>query len=206
MNHAYDESLDDPEENMISLDRSDFQDPFCEFLESIGLSGYGQPRWSAEAYPCDPDPSASVRNAVFCVRPFHWGENPDIEKLANFEHYPSGLQIRWYKYALRSGKANRDITLFELQAIFDECRASLGEGFDGGRPKPDVVGQMTRVKKTPKGTFVTVCHNQGTMTLYVDTRSSLDKRLVEGHRLAFVTTEGKPNRRVQHIFDAPPSA
>ncbi len=120
--HRIGEIADEPD--MICLDRGLFEEPLCRFLEEIGLSDYGYPISSTTVHPTNGDPTATVRNATFCVRP----ENRDGENLdtsANFEHYPSGLKITWYKSALRSGKANRALTLTEFEAILAECRHAM---------------------------------------------------------------------------------
>ncbi len=138
---------------------------------------------AADAYPTAGDDTASVRNAVFCVRPFHWGEDERIEGLANFEHYPTGLKITWYKYALRSGRANQEITLDGLETIFESCRASLGAGFDGGRPAADLVGTVTDMRVRPGGTVIRVRRDDGPIErVYLPAMTAYHPNLRHGER------------------------
>lgn len=63
---------------------------------------------------------------------------------------------------------------------------------------------MQHLRRRPRGSFVTVLTDAGqTVDLYLPGSTGYAPRLQEGARLGFVTVEGRPNRAVQYIFDAP---
>jgi hypothetical protein len=87
------------------------------------------------------DTNGEFENDVFSYFPYYWGDctcgcdedtNDDATHDAqcllikpNFVHKPSGLEIQWYKYALRDSYTNRGINLDELKKIVSECVKSL---------------------------------------------------------------------------------
>ena len=73
-------------------------------------------------------------NDVFEMRPYWWGECCYDEPcpadcpavLPNFKHKPSGLELRWYKYALRDSYMSREVDPKEWRQICEDCIASIG--------------------------------------------------------------------------------
>jgi hypothetical protein len=49
--------------------------------------------------------------------------------LPNFWHKPTGLKIKWYKYALRDSYSNQSVDMNLLKKVFKSCKASLGKQF-----------------------------------------------------------------------------
>ena len=49
----------------------------------------------------------------------------------NFEHFPSGLRVSWYKYSGRETSTNLELADREFRAIIDECISRVSEGRDG---------------------------------------------------------------------------
>jgi hypothetical protein len=194
----------EPDDGLVYLDRDLFEEPFYEFLAGLGITGYGHPRWSADAFPTENDPKVTVRNAVFCVRPYSDTDEALEENLPNFEHFASGLKVWWYKYVLRSGQANRAITLADLMTIFEACRDSLSAGFDGGRPTPDRVGTITTVRLTATARFLDLRGDDGAVeTFFVTGIARMSALLKEGARVGVMIADGRPHPKVVGILDVP---
>ena len=78
----------------------------------------------------------NFENDVFTMRPYYWGDcecedehDEDCPVIQpNFLHKPSGLEIHWYKYALRDSYSNQKLANFA--EIIDECIESIKEGSD----------------------------------------------------------------------------
>lgn len=80
------------------IDRGKYQDRFCEMLYYAGYDNYG----------CQDKDNVSSH---FIVRPYWWGDGEDPDaNLPNFECKELGLEIRWYKYALRDSYSNIPFT------------------------------------------------------------------------------------------------
>ncbi len=192
------------DEGKVYLDRDVFQDPFYEFLKSLGIESYGGARWDANAFPTADDPTVTVRTDVFCVRPYSDADEALDEDLPNFEHFPTGLKVWWYKYALRSGQANRTLDLAELTAIFEACRASLGDGFDGGAPKPDRIGTIRDVRIKGLVRFLDLADDTGAVeTFYVAGRARMSELLQKGRKVGLVTAPGSPCTMVVELLAVP---
>lgn len=93
------------------LDRGRFQDIFEKFLYRIGSDVYGYG-------PNDENP---YETKLFVLRPYYWGEDEEFGNLPNFVYKPLGLEIRWYKYALRDAYCNQNITPQKLKEILMRC-------------------------------------------------------------------------------------
>lgn len=69
-------------------------------------------------------------NDVFALRSYCWcegtleGHNEDC--LPNFEHFASGLKIRWYKHAHRGVTANGELMRSVWRQVIEECLDSIG--------------------------------------------------------------------------------
>ena len=91
--------------------RMEYQSAFYEFLEANGFDGYGHPA----------DKSDHYENDVFIIRPYYWGDDPDIADLPNFLFKPENIWIKWYKYALRDAYSNFDLTEEKFAEILAKC-------------------------------------------------------------------------------------
>lgn len=59
----------------------------------------------------------------------HSGDCPFVHH--NFIYHPTGFYIDWYKYSFRSSDMNQDLTIREIEDIFDICSEYLENiGFD----------------------------------------------------------------------------
>jgi hypothetical protein len=70
------------------------------------------------------------KNDVFEMHPYCWCGKEDCQQCGHaaqpqFKHYESGLEIQWYKYAMRDAYSNQEITPEALQVIVMQCVASL---------------------------------------------------------------------------------
>lgn len=80
-------------------------------------------------------PRDTFKNGTFAVRPYSWAEcncfDDGLDRLCcdaclpNFEHFRSGLVVRWYKHPGRSMNANRDVSNDEMFNIFMDCVESI---------------------------------------------------------------------------------
>lgn len=66
-------------------------------------------------------------NDVFTIRPYYWGEDPEKAALPNFLYKPTGLVIKWYKYAFRDSYMNQNLTAKQLREIFKKCKQSISK-------------------------------------------------------------------------------
>ena len=98
--------------------REEYQDMFCDFLESIGCDMRGWSRIIA---------GNKTETDKFIVRPYYWGGDEDKAALPNFVYKPTGLEISWYKYPMRDAYSNQDISVEAFKAILDECAKSTKE-------------------------------------------------------------------------------
>lgn len=94
-----------------------YEQPIAELFEALspGCAPYGVPH----------------DNDVFTMNLYWWGEedHPDADK-PNFLHKRTGLELRWYKYALRDSYTNREVSPQEWRSIMDECIASVTKESD----------------------------------------------------------------------------
>lgn len=99
-----------------AIEREEWQNPFCKFLDHNGFDGYGYKEGSNER---------CFENDTFIIRPYYWGDEEDIAELPNFEYKPTGFTISWYKYPMRDAYASHDISTEEFIAILKACENSL---------------------------------------------------------------------------------
>lgn len=101
------------------LDRDALQDVFVEGLESLGYDNYGIPRiQNKNLIPAHDD--------LFVVHSYWWGDEDTPEAWRPNLAIPSkGIEVRWYKYALRDSYANVDLSPDEWRTIFAELSAEL---------------------------------------------------------------------------------
>lgn len=106
------------------------ESPFVHPIDDRGQWGeIFEPLFSALNSDCY---GKHFENAVFEMHPYCWCDKDDcpqcgqIETQANFLHKPTGLAVRWYKYAFRATETNcKVIRPAELRKIVQECIDSL---------------------------------------------------------------------------------
>ena len=107
-----------------SIDREKFQLLFEAFFERNDFDNYGHYYSKPEEYYDETD-NSSYKNEVFIIRPYYWGNDETISRLPNFYYIPTGLEISWYKYALRDAYSNQPLTEEGLIEILDHCERSM---------------------------------------------------------------------------------
>jgi hypothetical protein len=95
-------------------------DEWADLLYSLGEL--------VEASGADYNPAANTgevfENGTFKMRAYWWGdENAPESEEPNFLHKPSGLEVRWYKWAGRGTSTNNPEA--DMPAVVKECAASL---------------------------------------------------------------------------------
>jgi len=66
--------------------------------------------------------AASWRCEVFCVASYSWG---DEGQPWNFKHYPTSIEVSWYKYLGRGMSVNREVTPDEVSGLLRSCMSAL---------------------------------------------------------------------------------
>ena len=100
-----------------------WQETFIEFMDEIGLDGYGYvENDELEKYKTE---RGGFENNTFIINPYYWGEDEEVMKEPNFVFKPTGFTIDWYKYPLRDSYSNKEITLEELKEILRICKESV---------------------------------------------------------------------------------
>ena len=100
--------------------RNEYEESFYKFLERNGFDSYGH-------YKKTDDNFYNFSNMVFELRPYYWGDDPEIAELPNFVYHPTRLQISWYKYPFRDSYANYLPDLEEFKEILKKCEESMHE-------------------------------------------------------------------------------
>lgn len=107
----------------ISEDDFIWQETFIEFMDEIGLDGYGYvENDELEKYKTE---RGGFENNTFIINPYYWGEDEEVMKEPNFVFKPTGFTIDWYKYPLRDSYSNKEITFEELKEILRICKESV---------------------------------------------------------------------------------
>jgi hypothetical protein len=78
-------------------------------------------------------------NSIFAMRSYCWcdGDLHTDGCPPNFEHYPSGLAVSWYKHARRGVTINRHITSPQWLDVVQECLKSLNPTGDKLSPSEE---------------------------------------------------------------------
>ena len=101
--------------------RDPMQNIWENFIERIDVDIYGYPgEHSKVIMDITPD-RKTVDNDMFTIRPYYWGDDPDIADLPNFLFKPENVWIKWYKYALRDAYSNYDLTEEKFAEILAKC-------------------------------------------------------------------------------------
>ena len=90
------------------INRTDFQDMFINFFESIGFNEYGY---------LDNSNEYGFENDVFKIQPYYWGEDEEKMGEPNFIYKPKNIKISWYKYMLRDAYSNIPLTKEMVEEI-----------------------------------------------------------------------------------------
>ena len=99
--------------------RNGYEEVFYEFLEKNGFDSY--------AHYTNNDTFYNYSNMTFEIRPYYWGDDPNIAELPNFVYHPTGLKISWYKYPFRDAYANYLPEIEEFKVIMKKCEESMHE-------------------------------------------------------------------------------
>ena len=102
------------------IERHPMQEIFWEYFED------------AFDYHCfvegyDSNERGGYENDIFLINPYYWGDDEDIAAEPNFVYKPEGIEIQWYKYALRDAYCNIELTKEKAREIFEKCRRSMDE-------------------------------------------------------------------------------
>lgn len=115
------------------IERKPYQDAFVSMLESWGLDSYGHVSdMSIEdekkyIHILDSKTNKGMHlhyfdNGIFMINPYYWGDAYDLLNFPNFKYYPTGLEMTWYKYPLRSCALSQELTEDEFYEIIEDCK------------------------------------------------------------------------------------
>ena len=106
----------------FEIPREEFQDLFVNWLYGNGFDGYGIIEDTTNVNKTD---RGGFENETFLINPYYWGDDEKIMCEPNFIFKPLGVEIRWYKYPMRSAYSNKNITYDEMKNILNACKESL---------------------------------------------------------------------------------
>lgn len=102
----------------------DWDNKFYEIIDTFGLSYQGHPFHDPYDKTVKVNERGGITTAKFEINPYWWGLDDDPEKeRPNFLYYPTGYEIRWYKYPLRDAYANQDLTYEQFSEMVADCIA-----------------------------------------------------------------------------------
>lgn len=108
------------------IERGDWQEIFCKFMEDIGLDSYGYvPVWASDSLKKYQTARGGFENDVFIINPYYWGEDETEMAKSNFIFKKTGYELQWYKYPLRDSYANQDISFAEFKEMIEKCKKSI---------------------------------------------------------------------------------
>lgn len=107
-----------------------YSGPLFVALEALGLDGYGAPKRRPT------DGNWAYKSDTVEIHPYCWCDGESCPQCGtgeqpNFKHFPSGLEVRWYKYPLRDAYANRKVSTREWFDIMASVIASAPENANG---------------------------------------------------------------------------
>lgn len=106
----------------FEVPRGEFQEFFVEWLFDNGFDGYGYIEDSDNKNKTE---RGGFENSIFIINPYYWGDDENIMLEPNFVFKPLGLEIRWYKYPMRSAYSNMEISLDDIKEIMKSCTESM---------------------------------------------------------------------------------
>lgn len=113
----------------FSINREEYEPMFQRFLADAGFDIYGLPCNEATGnhnlFIRNSEDSVEAENDIFIIRPYYWGEDERIMNLPNFVYKPKGIEIRWYKYALRDAYCSHNLSVKEFEEMLEECMRGL---------------------------------------------------------------------------------
>lgn len=62
---------------------------------------------------------------VATIRPYYWGDSEVIEDKPNFIMHTHGVELSWYKYALRDSYTNVKLTTEVINDLFDHLQEAI---------------------------------------------------------------------------------
>lgn len=116
----------------FSINREVYEPMFQRFLNEAGFDSYGIPLdGTARNQPLvirTSGATVEAENDTFIIRPYYWGEDERIMNLPNFVYKPKGIEIRWYKYALRDAYCSHNLSAREFDEMLNACLGSFRGG------------------------------------------------------------------------------
>lgn len=76
-------------------------------------------------YPLKEDTHMYFENDTFILRPYYWGDSPELMAKPNFVYKPENIIINWYKFPLRDAYINENISFEKFEEIVRECKRSV---------------------------------------------------------------------------------
>ena len=99
-------------------DTHEWQKRFMDFLKHIDCDGYGY--INDQTHPTR-NKRGGIRTELFEIKPYYWGDDEAEEDAPNFVFFPTGYELRWYKYPLRDSYANQKLNYKEFKAMLKLC-------------------------------------------------------------------------------------
>lgn len=100
----------------------DWDNKFYEIIDSFNLNYHGQPLHDPYGNDIKINDRGGITTSKFEINPYWWGDMDDHEaERPNFLYYPTGYEIRWYKYPLRDAYANMELTYEQFSEIVKDC-------------------------------------------------------------------------------------
>lgn len=109
--------------DLYEIPRDEYQFMFHDFLEACNFDIYGIYYGDFED---ETDTNVTFENDEFLIRPFYWGDDDKIPYFPNFLYKPTGFELSWYKYSLRSAFCTQDVSLEDFGMMLYHCAASMG--------------------------------------------------------------------------------
>ena len=98
----------------------EWTDTFVEFLDSVGCDCYGNC-----TLPEKRNKRGGITTTIFKTSSYKWFTDDNECEHPNFVFFPTGYELRWYKYPLRDSYANQQLTYEQFAAMLVKCRKSL---------------------------------------------------------------------------------
>ena len=119
------------------------ENEFVSGLYELGFDRYGviiddESFLFSENIRFDPEGGPYYDDGILTVRPYYWGDDDFLESLPNFVFKEDGLEISWYKYALRGAFSSRPLDSSYIRSVFDRILRKREED-----PEPEAKGDLT---------------------------------------------------------------